>query len=282
MPKLSENREAGRPPKELKSQNPIQLKDIERHEVSGHPSENFPWLPKNEYFQWRDEYIAIIAPNVEHSLSEDSQFKYRGHKDVTRAVAKLFPRALFIGDYLHKSSPDKTTPITIWNSSLYTNRDIGAETWPIFYLEEKELRDITHVNPEDIGSLRLKETQIHFNVNGLGDKVSEISTSMKTLKQGGEPKEKAEKWLSHSIEWEGMAQEALMVEEMAHAFYIAKAAHNPENLKMFINEMKTYIGADPNINTPLTPEEMQSKMSSQLNKMEPNGSIPSCRDIILI
>ena len=207
-----------------------------------------------------------MTPLVVQSLRKDPKFKYQDNPAITDIAAALFSRALFISDYFSECRPDPTVPIKIWSSSFYANPNINAATEGIFFLGNSLVEDLGQVAPKDMKNLRLEEVQVDFNMNGLGDAINKIETRAGELRKQGKSKEDVEKWKNHLIELQGIEQESIMVEEMAHAYYIMQAARDPGKLEACIKEILQYPRADPNLEKPLAASEFKARMDSPIEQ----------------
>ena len=232
-----------------------------------HPAETFPWLPKEEYFQRRDQHVAPWVPIGEKALSQNPQFTYRNNPDITHTVARLFPRALFVAGYLKEYHQyDKSIPIKVLVGTHFTNNHIGAEIWPFFYLRGSYVHNYFDIAPSDVEHLRLVEMQIYMNMNKLGADIEEAKEFAKQLKQQGEPKKDVDVWQTDYIERLGIDQECGMVEEMAHAFYFINAAQDPGSLRKLCEEAKQYPRSFVATNRPPTQEEQEGMSSSSIEQ----------------
>jgi hypothetical protein len=235
--------------------------------VPRHPAETFPWLPKEEYFQRRDQFVSTWAPIGISALSQNPEFAYRGNPDVIHTAATLFSRALFVADHFKDCHQyNASIPIKEYAGTHFVNNYIVAETWPFFYLKDKYVHNYFDVTPTDVEHLKLTELQIYFNLNKLGVDIEEIKELTKQLKQQGEPEKHVDAWEADCIEWLGIDQEHCMVEEMAHAFYFINAAQSPESLKRLLQESKQYPRPDPTINEPRTSKEQKAALSNPIEQ----------------
>lgn len=222
---------------------PHQPKTEAAPNVPRHPSETFPWLPKEEYFRQRDQYLPTMIPVIEQAIAgSNSKFKYKDDPEKTKTVATLFSRALFVSEYLDAHSPQKyETLIRTHASSHIVNSHISAILNVGFQIGEREIEDLCDVAPTQIDQLILKGIHISFNMNRLGQHVEFIEDmAADALIDKKLPVESVEQQKKQALDEEGIEQEKIMVHEMAHAFYIIKAASNPESLRKYIEDIKNY------------------------------------------
>src|SRR6266487_2714001 len=94
---------SGSSPEEKQQQPKIEIAP----NLSPHPAETFPWLPRDEYFRQRDRFVPTMIPIITENITSDPEFAYRDNPQITQTVATLFSRALFVWEYFRQHPPQE-------------------------------------------------------------------------------------------------------------------------------------------------------------------------------
>jgi hypothetical protein len=215
-----------------------EVKPADSPEILRHPAETFPWLPKEEYFRLKDEYVQAWTPYVEEDLRSVEDYWFRDNPAINKTVATILTRAKFVKEYLVGNPPQeryRETPVSHWPGNI-KNFYTVAETYPEFNLSQEEAQQ-----PGAMDKLKITKMRILINANRIGTCLKNDDDLLNDgVKSGDWSEDFAANFKEQSIEEQGIFLEESMVEEVAHAFFWLNAASTPGGLQRYLKERETY------------------------------------------